>query len=258
MAKRIPGKHEFNETLRYFNVQMSLAGVDLRLNTNVEANDLNNGDYDEVVIATGVLPRQIQLEGIEHPSVLLYTDVLAGNKPVGDRVAIIGAGGIGFDVAEFLTDEHIDVAPEIEQFMNEWGVDQSYEQPGALKQAAPAAPAREVYLLQRSTGKLGARLGKTTGWIHRSSLKMKKVNMLSNVQYQLVDDKGLHITVSGKPMILEVDNVIICAGQEPLRTLYDQLKDTATNVHLIGGAEEAKELDAKRAIGQGYRLAISI
>lgn len=258
MAKRIPGKHEFYETLRYFQVQLDLAGVDLKLNTEVGIDLLTNQDFDEVVIATGVLPRKINFQGIDHPSVLSYLEVLSENKPVGDRVAIIGAGGIGFDVAEFLSEDQVDTPTQIDHFLDEWGVDKTYATAGALKQAAPAPSKREIYLLQRSTGKLGARLGKTTGWIHRSSLKMKQVNMIGAASYEKVDDAGLHITNNGQARLLEVDNVIICAGQVPLRSLYDQLQSSGLTTHLIGGADEAKELDAKRAIDQGYRLALLI
>ncbi len=255
MAKRIPGKEEFHETIRYFHKQLQLTGVHLYLNQKASAKTLLENNFDEVVLATGVTPRRIDLPGIDRPNVLTYVDVLLGQKPVGRTVAIIGAGGIGFDVAEYLV--HQGESPSIEPavFMKEWGVDQQYQQRGGLAKADPEPAAREVFLLQRSSGKPGARLGKTTGWIHRSSLRMKKVNMWSNCAYEKIDDEGLHLTVAGKYQVLPVDNVVICAGQEPLKDLYEPLLQQNISVHLIGGAHEAKELDAKRAIDQAARLA---
>lgn len=257
MAKKIPGKEEFYETLRYFSKLIDKTGVNLKLNQKVDADFLIEKGYDEVILATGVSPRKLNINGIDHPKVLYYTDVLRGEKEVGGTVAIIGAGGIGFDVAEYLSHEGVSTSMDIEAFMKEWGVDMKYENRGALMEANPEPPAREIFLLQRSKGKLGARLGKTTGWIHRSSLKMKKVNMIGLVEYQKIDDEGLHILTAKKPMTLHVDHVIVCAGQEPLRDLLEPLKDAGINTHLIGGADEAKELDAKRAIDQGLRLAAS-
>lgn len=255
MAKRIPGKEEFYETIRYFNRQIELTGVHLHLNTKVEAATLIENKFEEVILATGVSARQIKLDGVEHKKVLNYIDVLYHQKPVGEKVAIIGAGGIGFDVAEYLVHEGESTALNVNAFMKEWGVDMTYEKGGALKHPEPASASREIFLLKRSAGKHGGNLGKTTGWIHRASLRMKKVNMLAEVEYDKVDDEGLHILVSGKREILPVDNVVICAGQEPLRALYEPLKANDIPVHLIGGADEAKELDAKRAIDQGARLA---
>lgn len=257
MAKRIPGKEEFYETLRYYSKMIEKTGVHLHLNQKVDAPFLIKEGFDEVILATGVSPRKVAIEGIDHPKVLYYTEVLKDRKQVGQRVAIIGAGGIGFDMAEFLSHEGKSSSLDIEAFMKEWGVDMQYENRGALKEAEPEPPAREIFLLQRSKGKLGARLGKTTGWIHRSSLKMKRVNMIGLASYQKIDDEGFHILAGGKPMTLEVDNVIVCAGQEPLRDLLSPLQEAGINTHLIGGADEAKELDAKRAIDQGLRLAAS-
>lgn len=256
MARRIPGKEEFNETLRYFRRQIELTGVNLHLNTRFEA-EMAEG-FDEVALSTGIAPRQIQLEGIDHPKVLSYIDVLKHGRAVGRRVAIIGAGGIGYDVASFLLHEGSRTALEPELFMKSWGVDMQYAQRGALTQAEVHPPAREIFLMQRSAGKPGEKLGKTTGWIHRSDLRRHKVQTLSEVQYLKVDDAGLHITVKGEPRLLEVDNVIICAGQEPLRELLAPLQSAGVKTHLIGGAFEAMELDAKQAIDQAARLAAAV
>jgi 2,4-dienoyl-CoA reductase (NADPH2) len=259
MAKQVPGKEEFYETIRYFRKQLDLSGVEVQLNTRVTAETLIQNGFKEVILATGVSPRKIDLQGIEHPKVLSYIDVLRHKKPVGSKVAIIGAGGIGFDVAEFLTaDEHHSPSQDIIEFLNEWGVDNTYGQPGALKQPQPLKSPREVVLLQRSEGKLGDKLGKTTGWIHRASLKMKRVQMIGGVSYDRVDDRGLHVTIGGKPQLFEVDNVIICAGQVVLRELQAPLEAASVKVHLIGGADLAAELDAKRAIDQGSRLAATV
>jgi 2,4-dienoyl-CoA reductase (NADPH2) len=255
MAKLVPGKEEFHETLRYFGKKIENAGVNLHLNRRVSAQELIAGKYDEVILATGVSPRGIQLEGIDHAKVLSYIDVLKHRKEVGHKVAIIGAGGIGFDVAEFLSHEGVSSSLSVPVFMEEWGVDMDYQNRGALTKAAPEPSARQIYLLQRSKGKLGARLSKTTGWIHRRSLKNKAVKMLGEVQYQKIDDAGLHIINKGEPQVLEVDHIIICAGQEPLRALWQPLQDSGVKVQLIGGADEARELDAKRAISQAAWLA---
>ena len=257
MAKRIPGKEEFEETLRYFKNQIHLTGVNLHLNQRVDVDFLKEGGFDEVVLATGVSARKSGFEGEDHPKVLSYIDVLYHQKEVGKRVAIVGAGGIGFDVAEYLAHDFEEVAPslDVKAFMEEWGVDMSYQRGGALTAPQIKPPAREIYLLKRSVGKHGKNLGKTTGWIHRASLKMKKTKMLSQCQYIKVDDEGFHITVNGEPRILEVDHVVICAGQEPHKALFEPLEAAGVNVHLIGGAKEARELDAKRAIDQGARLA---
>lgn len=255
MAKRIPGKEEFHETLRYFDQMIKKHGVHLHLNTKIEMEELLHGNFDEIVVATGVNPRKIQLPGIDHPMVLSYLDVLKHEKLVGNRVAIIGAGGIGFDVAEFLTAKAKATGHPVKTFMKEWGVDQELENRGGLKTGIPPEPAREVYLLQRSKGKLGANLGKTTGWIHRTNLRKKEVKMIGDVQYVKIDDHGLHVLIHEKPTVLAVDNVVICAGQESLRDLHQPLLDKQITVHLIGGAYEARELDAKRAIDQAARLA---
>lgn len=254
MAKRIPGKEEFEETLRYFGRQIELTGVNLHLNTRATAEQLLAVGYDEVILATGVMPRDIDLPGQDHPKVLSYIDVLYRQKEVGNKVAIIGAGGIGFDMAEYLSHEGESPSLDTEKYMEEWGVDMAMKTGGALMPAQPEPSPREIYLLKRSTGKHGKNLGKTTGWAHRASLKMKDVKMISQVSYQKVDDEGLHILVNDVPQVLPVDHVVICAGQEPLRELQAQLEQGGMKVHLIGGAFEAKELDAKFAIDQAARL----
>ena len=258
MAKQIPGKEEFYETLRYFKRQIEIHEVSLFLNTEVQADQLLAEGFDEIVLATGVLPRAISLPGIDHPKVLGYIDVLKRKREVGRSVAIIGAGGIGFDVAEFLSHEGPSSSLNPEAFMKEWGVDMHYTERGGLMEPTLEESPREIFLIQRSKGKLGARLGKTTGWIHRASLRKKKVQMISEAQYEKIDDQGLHILVGGEPTVLEVDNVIICAGQVPLRALQGPLEKHQLSVHLIGGADEARELDAKRAIDQAARLAAKI
>ncbi|EZI59679.1 flavin oxidoreductase / NADH oxidase family protein [Acinetobacter baumannii 25442_5] len=256
IAKTVPGKEEFYETLRYFNRQIELRpNIELVLNHPATYEELSQSDFDEIVVATGVTPRQLQFEGIDHPKVLSYLQVLKERAPVGQRVAIIGAGGIGFDTAEYLTHEGESGSLNPEKFYEEWGIDTHYEHVGGLKQPKVEASEREIYLLQRKVSSVGAGLGKTTGWIHRTWLKNRNVKMLAGVQYDKVDDQGLHITVDGKPTVLEVDNVVICAGQESFTAMYDQLKADGKNVHLIGGAKEAGELDAKRAIRQGAELA---
>ena len=258
MAKQIPGKEEFYETLRYYNKQIQLKGVHLHLNTAVDVAVLKVQNFDDVILATGVTPRIPTIEGMEHPSVLSYIDVLHGKKPVGKRVALIGAGGIGFDVAEYLAHEGTSTSLNTTAFMEEWGVDMAYKKGGATTKAHPHPSPRTIYLLQRTKGKIGAKLGKTTGWIHRSSLKMKKVEMLDGVQYEKIDDKGLHINIDGFYRLLEVDNVVICAGQESLNALLEPLKQAGISTHIIGGAFEALELDAKTAIEQGSKLAAAL
>ncbi len=255
MAKQIPGKEEFYETIRYYSKQIELTKVHLHLNTPVNADFLINEKFDEVILATGVTPRKLTIEGIDHPSVLSYIEVLKDKKMVGKRVALIGSGGIGFDVAEYLSHEGESTSLNTTAFMQEWGVDMSYKKAGALTKPIPHASPRTIYLLQRTKGKIGGKLGKTTGWIHRSSLKMKKVETLDGVQYEKIDDKGLHINIDGFYRLLEVDNVIICAGQEPFNVLYEPLKQAGVSTHIIGGAFEALELDAKRAIEQASKLA---
>ncbi|MNQ96990.1 2,4-dienoyl-CoA reductase [NADPH] [compost metagenome] len=257
VAKQIPGKEEFRETLRYFTHQIAKTGVQLSLGLSVNASDLNASGFDEVIIATGVKPRMPAIEGIDHPKVLGYLDVLRGKAVVGKRVAIIGAGGIGFDVAEYLSHQGEATSQNIEDFMKEWGVDMTFTARGGIEgvRAQVTPPAREVYLLQRSATKVGANLGKTTGWIHRAGLKHKEVHMMAGCTYDKIDEQGLHLTVGSKKCVLDVDHVVICAGQDPLRTLVDGLTKPH---HLIGGADVATELDAKRAINQGTRLALTI
>ncbi|MBK8965150.1 MAG: FAD-dependent oxidoreductase [Lewinellaceae bacterium] len=261
LAKRIPGKEEYAETIRYFDTMLKKTGVAVHLNTGAGADFLLKKGFQEVVLATGVAPRIPALEGIGHPKVLSYTDVLSDQKPVGKKVAIIGAGGIGFDVAMYLTANHQVLASDaarIAAYQQEWGIDQNYQHRGGLTDPQPETPARQVWLLQRSKGKVGAGLGKTTGWAHRLTLKNRGVQMWNSVQYHRVDDAGLHLSVNGKQQILDVDHVIVCAGQEPLRTLQAPLEAAGIRVHLIGGAKLAAELDAKRAIEEGMVVAQTI
>ncbi len=258
IAKKVPGKEEFHETLRYFRRQLELGGVALRLGHRVEAAQLIEGGYDEIVLATGIRPRVPAIDGVDHPKVLGYLDVLQGDRPVGERVAIIGAGGIGFDVAEYLTHAGDSGAVAPRKFYAEWGIDTGYAQAGGLAQPQAEPSPRRVHLLQRKSTKVGDQLGKTTGWIHRTSLKARSVAMGSGVAYERIDDAGLHITVDGQPQLLEVDNVVLCAGQEPQRELHAALSAAGCSVHLIGGADVAAELDAKRAIVQGTTLAASL
>lgn len=255
MARVIPGKEEFSETLRYFRVRLEKAGVDVRLNTEADVAALREVGAEVVVLATGVKPRRLTMPGIEHEKVLSYVDVLKGGAQVGERVAIIGAGGIGFDVAEFLGHHGSSPSQDVDAYMGLWGVDMSYEKGGALKEAEDFKAARQITLCQRSGGKLGARLGKTTGWIHRASLKKMAVEMLGHCDYEKIDDRGLHLSVEGAPRVLEVDHVIICAGQVSCTDLDEPLKRAGIETHLIGGAALASELDAKRAIDEGTRLA---
>ncbi len=257
-AKRIPGKEEFHETLRYFRHRLADAGVELKLGQQADAASLKAAGYDEVVVATGVLPRKVRFPGSDDPRVLGYLDVLARNQPVGPRVAIIGAGGIGFDIAGFLVESQPSASSDVARWSREWGVDMQQSHRGGLLKAQPEAPQRQVWLLQRSEGRPGARLNKTTGWVHRATLKAKRVTMLGAVNYERFDENGLHVTIEGQPQVLSVDNVVICAGQEPDRRLADALAGTGIAVHLIGGADVAAELDAKRAIDQGTRLACQL
>lgn len=256
IAKQVPGKEEFYETLRYFAKQITLTGVKLRLNTLVTADELSS--FDEIVLATGITPRTPEIEGVTHPKVLSYLDVLRDKKAVGKSVAIIGAGGIGFDVAEYLS--HSGTSPSLDpkKFFAEWGVDTSYQTVGGLAEADIEKPARQIFLLQRKVSKVGDGLGKTTGWIHRTGLKNRGVHMFAGVTYNKIDDAGLHVTIDGQQKTLPVDNVILCAGQEPRRDLQAALEAAGKTVHLIGGADVAAELDAKRAINQGTRLAATI
>jgi 2,4-dienoyl-CoA reductase (NADPH2) len=257
IAKQVPGKEEFFETIRYFGKQIELTGVKLQLNTRVSAEDLNGGDYDDVILATGIAPRLPEIEGIEHSKVMNYLDVLRHKKPVGKKVAVIGAGGIGFDLSEYLCHSGAATSQDIPAFMKEWGVDMTLQARGGIEGVvAEVSPsAREVYLLQRKKTKVGAKLGKTTGWIHRTGLKNKGVHMMPGCSYDKIDDQGLHITVNGEQKVLDVDNVVVCAGQDPMRELVAGLNKPH---HLIGGADVAAELDAKRAIDQGIRLAAAM
>lgn len=262
IAKRIPGKEEFFETLRYFGRKLQTTGVDLRLNTRVTADDLLGKSYDEVILATGIAPRTPAIPGVDNPKVLSYLDVILGRKPVGKSVAVIGAGGIGFDVSEYLVHQGVYTSLDRDAFWDEWGIDTQLQARGGVAgiKPHPHAPARQVFLLQRKATKVGDGLGKTTGWIHRTGLKNKQVQMLNSVEYLKIDDAGLHIRIGaeGEEKLLPVDNVVICAGQDPLRELYDGLQAAGQSVHLIGGADVATELDAKRAIDQGSRLAAGL
>ena len=259
IAKTIPGKEEFYETLRYFKRQIELKpNIKLQLNHTATFEELNDSEFDEIVVATGVTPRSLDIPGIDHPKVLSYIEVLKDRVPVGKRVAIIGAGGIGFDTAEYLTHSGESSSLNAEKFYDEWGIDTSYAHVGGLKEPVVEQSEREIYLLQRKAKSVGAGLGKTTGWIHRTGLKNRNVNMIPGVSYEKIDDAGLHIIVNDQPSVLEVDHIVICAGQESFTAMYEQLQQAGKSVHLIGGAKEAGELDAKRAIRQGAELAAVI
>ena len=257
LAVRIPGKEEFAETLRYFANRIEQTGVELRLGVEAGADALAMG-YDAVIIATGVSPRRAGIPGEEHRKALSYLDVLARDAAVGPHVAIVGAGGIGFDVAEFLVQSAPSPTTDIARWTHEWGVDMTLSARGALLKPAPEPPARQIWLLQRSPGRPGRRLNKTSGWVHRAALKAKGVQMLGGVQYQRIDDAGLHVVIDGAARLLEVDHVVICAGQEPQRALADALAARGVAVHRIGGADVATELDAKRAIAQATTLAAAL
>lgn len=260
LARRIPGKEEFAETLRYFRRQLELLGVEQRLGRRAEVGELVRGGFDDIILATGVLPRRPAIPGIEHPRVLGYIEAILGLRPLGARVAVIGAGGIGFDVCTLLTQDGPSSSLEVAAFWREWGIDPQLAARGGVAGVSPVppAPARQVWLLQRKAGRPGAGLGKTTGWIHRSSLARRGVEMLGGVEYLGIDDAGLHLRVDGEVRLLAVDNVVLCAGQEPRRELLDGLRAAGQRVHLVGGAEIAAELDAKRAIAQGTRLAAGL
>ena len=260
LAKRIPGKEEFAETLRYFSVRLQETGVVQRLGHRVTAEELASQGFDAVVLATGVTPRDPQIPGQTHSSVMGYLDVLSGRRTVGARVAILGAGGIGFDVAEFLVHSGSSPTLDRERWMREWGVvDPAIARGGVTGvQPVPEPPAREVFLLQRKASKPGAGLGKTTGWIHRAALKMKRVQMISGVTYTGIDDTGLHILEAGRPRTLAVDHIVLCTGQEPRRDLQAALEASGLRTYLVGGADMAAELDAKRAIRQATLLALEL
>ncbi|MCK0156824.1 NADPH-dependent 2,4-dienoyl-CoA reductase [Cellulophaga sp. F20128] len=260
MAKQIPGKEEFYETIRYFKKQLELHKVSVHLNTRVAAEDLQKGGFDEVILATGIKPRTPTIPGIEHPKVLNYIDVLKLKKPVGKRVAVIGAGGIGFDVSEYLAHEGESTALNIDAWLQEWGIDKTLEARSGTEgvKAIVAPSAREIFMFKRSKGKFGSNLGKTTGWIHRTTLKKKNVQFINNVQYIKIDDEGLHYIEDETPKVLAVDNVVICAGQMPFKNLLEPLEAKGITVHVIGGADVAAELDAKRAINQASVVASKI
>ena len=260
LARKIPGKEEFDETLRYFGRMIELHNVDLRLNSRVTADALFAAGYDEVVVATGITPRSPKIDGIDHAKAVSYVDVITGKAVVGQKVAIMGAGGIGFDVAELITHSGVSAALDIDVFAKEWGIDFENHPRGGVTGVEPvvASNGREVFLLQRKASAVGKGLGKTTGWAHRITLQRRGVHMLSGVEYVAIDDAGLHIRLDGAPRLLDVDTVIVCAGQEPARELYDVLMAAGQSAHLIGGAFEASELDAKRAIKQATELAVVV
>lgn len=262
----MPGKEEFYETLRYFNEQLKKHKIDTQLSRQVTAQNLINYGFDEIVLATGIIPRQLDIKGIDHPKVKNYLNVLRDKEVVGNKVAIIGAGGIGFDVACFLAEEK-SLSTDADAWMKNWGVDKNFLTAGALlpnkklqdkkvpHQKSEHISKREIYLLQRKTTKVGGGLGKTTGWIHRATLQKNNVQMIPGVKYKEVNDSGLVVDINGEERTLDVDHVIICAGQQPQRSLHQTLVDAGANVHLIGGASVAAELDAKRAIRQAAELA---
>ena len=260
IAKQIPGKEEFYETIRYFNKQIELHNVTLKLNTRVSKGDLLKTDFDEVILATGIKPRIPSIIGIEHEKVLNYLDVLKHKKHVGKRVAVIGAGGIGFDVSEYLAHDGESTSQNIDAWLKEWGIDKTLTARSGIEGIKPEIEPspREIFMFKRSKGKFGGKLGKTTGWIHRSTLKKKNVQFINRVQYTKIDDQGLHYIQNNEAKVLEVDNIIICTGQNPLKELLEPLKENGLKVHVIGGADFASELDAKRAIDQGARLAAVI
>ncbi|MCP9620442.1 NADPH-dependent 2,4-dienoyl-CoA reductase [Nocardia otitidiscaviarum] len=260
IARRIPGKEEFNETIRYYTRMIEVAGVRLHLETRATAEQLIDGNYDEVILATGVRPRIPKIPGIDHPKVLTYAELVRDGKPVGKKVAVIGAGGIGFDVSEFLTVEgHPSL--KLDEWKEEWGVTDDENVRGFVTTPKPSPAARDVVLLQRKTSSFGKGLGKTSGWVHRAAVKAKGVEQIGGVNYERIDDRGLHISFGEKrerPRVIECDNVILCAGQESVRELEEPLRTAGVRVHLIGGADLAAELDAKRAIEQGTRLAAAL
>ncbi|MGM0563866.1 MAG: FAD-dependent oxidoreductase [Pseudomonadota bacterium] len=260
IAKKIPGKEEFYETLRYFDNKLKNTGVKLALGKKVSAAELTEAGFDEVVLATGIIPRVPKIDGVDHPKVLSYIDVVVHQKPVGKKVAIVGAGGIGFDVAELLVHDGTPPSLDIGKFNEEWGVDTSYSHRGALKKPEPEAPPRQVVMLQRKETKMGKGLGKTTGWVHRSALRMKNVEMVTGASYEKIDDKGLHISLKDgeEKRLVECDTVVLCAGQLSRRDLQEELEAAGLPTHLIGGSRLAGELDAKRAIREGFEVGIAI
>jgi len=265
LARRIPGKEEFAETLRYFRTRLEQLGARVELNRRVGADNLNA--FDDVILATGIVPRIPEIPGIDHPKVASYVEIVEGRKRAGKRVAIVGAGGIGFDVAELLTEDHPADGhasdgsrddPAIAAFCAEWGIDAELAHRGGVKPAHENPPPRQLWMLQGETEKVGAGLAKTTGWIRRTLLKRRGVAMLAGIEYDRIDDAGLHIRIDGKPQLLEVDTIVICAGQEPRRELVASLQAAGITPRLIGGADVALELDAKRAIDQGTRVALAL
>jgi len=259
LAKQVPGKEEFHETLRYYRRRLEVLGVDVRLDTRVDAELIAGGGFDHTIVATGITPRQPDIPGIDHPMVMGYIDAINGTRPVGKKVAVIGAGGIGFDVTDTITHAGPSAALDIDVFAREWGVDFENHPRGGVTGVEPkvARADREVWLMQRKETKVGRGLGKTTGWTHRLTLGRRGVNMLNSVEYLGIDDSGLHVLVSGQPRTLEVDTVIICAGQESLQVLHKELQERGLSSELVGGAEEARELDAKEAINQAsWRAAL--
>ena len=260
LAMRVPGKEEFRETIRYFSRMIELLKIDLRLNHRVSADELVADDWDEIVVATGIVGRTPTLPGIDHPMVMTYTDAIMGRRAVGKRVAVIGAGGIGFDVSELITHKGESAALSREVFAREWGIDFEHHPRGGVEGVEPVVEVadREVWLLQRKNTPHGRGLGKTTGWTHRISLARRGVNMIGGVQYERIDDEGVHMLIDGQPKTLPADTVIICAGQESDRALFDALNGRVRSVHLIGGADVAQEIDAKRAIKQGCELAAAV
>ncbi|NRB25127.1 FAD-dependent oxidoreductase [Shewanella sp.] len=263
LARKIPGKEEFDETIRYFKAQMKLNKVELRLNTRLDASVVRDEQFDEIVMSSGVVPRELKLDGFDDPRVVDYQQVLKGEVTLGKRVALIGAGGIGFDLAHFICEQESSTL-QPDKWLKQWGIDKEYKHRGGLRHADDAnaleskPEAHEIYLLQRKTTKMGKDLGKTTGWIHRSVLKQHKVKMKTGVSYRKFDNQGLHISIDDKDEILAVDNVVLCAGQVSNRSLLEEMQATGLPVHLIGGVDVAAELDAKRAIRQGAELAIAL
>ncbi|MBK9595848.1 MAG: NADPH-dependent 2,4-dienoyl-CoA reductase [Rhodocyclales bacterium] len=257
LAKRIPGKEEFAETLRYFRRRLDATGVKAKVSHRATAEELAAGGFDHVALATGILPRTPDIPGADHPKVARYIDIIEGRREAGRRVAIVGAGGIGFDVAELLSHGG-DEPNDIDHFRNEWGIDSTYAVRGGLKKASDEPPPRQIWLLQRKTSKVGDGLAKTTGWIRRTLLKRRNVKMLAGVSYEKIDDAGLHVRLGDETQVLDVDTIVMCAGQEPRRELLDDLKKAGMAVSLIGGADVAAELDAKRAIDQGTRAAAAL
>jgi 2,4-dienoyl-CoA reductase (NADPH2) len=258
LAKRIPGKEDFDETIRYFRTRLAQVGVDVRLNTQASANELANAGYAHVIVATGVSPRALEIEGADGDNVISYIDALTDARPVGNRVAIIGAGGIGFDVAEYVTSPHKSLPVPIDEFLAHWGIDKSHETAGGMGTPAREAPERSVVMLQRTDSRPGKTLGLTTGWVVRAELKSRGVRNITGASYTKIDGQGLHIEVGGEPRLIEADTIIVCAGQESENRLYAELEDKGVTATLIGGAEKSAGLDALRAIKQGTEIALGL